>query len=185
MRGNYKGTKNMLNKLKEKFRGVYTEESLECLEHIEEYFCFEHFDSQDALDFGMLIVKESEKYDDELFVRIIRMEDDLSVFQYVGDRKNQRNIDFAMLKANTVQKTRHCSLWALVKEQVQGGVTSVFCENSNCLPVSGAFPIFVKEEMRAIVAVSGLQEGLDFQVVIDALIKYKNVEVPRFNGRLI
>ncbi len=175
----------MLQKLKQQMQGVYPADCVDELERMEEYLHFDHFDSQTALCWGNLIVKESEKYKEELAVRIIRLEDSLPIYQYIGTDKSQRNIDYAMMKANTVLKTGHCSLWALVKEQAEGGVVSVFCENSGCLPVGGAFPVFSNGRMTAVAAVSGLHNGMDHQVVIDALCRMKNIEIPAFKGRLI
>ena len=155
------------------------------LEQMERLFCFEQFDSGTALNLGNQIISEAAKYHEDLAVRIIRLEDQIPVFQYIGSGKSQRNIDFAMKKANTVLKTGHCSLWALAKELIDGGLSHVFRDDSGCLPVGGAFPIFVDGTMKAVVAVSGLHNGLDHQVVVDAVCKIKHAEVPAFSGVLV
>lgn len=175
----------MLKQLKEQLQGVYSADCVDELESMEEYLDFDHFDSRTALALGNQIVKESDKYREELTVCIIRTEDLLPIFQYIGTDKSQRNIEYARMKANTVLKTEHCSLWAMVKEQTAGGVSSVFYEDSNCLPVGGAFPVFSNHRLTAVVAVSGLHHGMDHQVVVDALCKIRKIEIPAFSGKLI
>lgn len=147
---------------------------------------FGHFSSAEALALGALIVAESRKYGEDIVVRILRQTDGIPMFQYVGDSCRQRNLEFAMMKAKTVELTAHCSLWALAQEETIGGVDAVFsADNGNdlvCLPAGGAFPIFAGGELAAIVATSGLHNGNDHRAVVDALCAYLKKKVPTFSG---
>lgn len=175
----------MLNNLKEKLTGVYTKDHLQELEQIERLLQFKHFTSNESFELGSSIVKEAIKSYDDLIVMIIREEDQLVIFQYVGEKMTQRNIDFAMKKRNTVLKSGHCSLWPLVKELVDGGQTEIFEKDADCLPVGGAFPIYVNDTMIATIAISGLHDGKDFTVFMQALAAYHKINVPQFHGKCI
>lgn len=115
----------------------------------------------------------------------LRCKDALPIFQYVGDTRSARNLNFAMAKAETVRKTGHCSLWALAQEEVIGGLTALFEESSGCLPVGGAFPIFVGSEVTAIVTTSGLHQGHDHEAVVKALCAMQSKPLPPYEGLLI
>lgn len=175
----------MLHKLRSELEGQYPPGCAKVLEEIEKSFVFEMFNSQVALSVGNLIVQISQEYKEDVIVRITRESDELTVFQYVGNSKSQRNIDFALAKRNTVLKTGHCSLWAMAQELTNGGLEDIFQENSNCLPVGGAFPIYVGKQLVATIAVSGLRDGKDHKVIEDALCSYLNKEIPVFKGKLI
>lgn len=175
----------MLDKLKAQVQGAYTSQNVEELEEMESLLRMDRFNSDDALELGTQIVREAKKYGGDLIVHIIRTKDWLPVFQYVGEGKSQRNIDFATQKGNTVTATGHCSLWALVKKMTGGDVPAVFQEDSGCLPVGGAFPIFVGGEMTAMVTTSGLHDGMDHMAVLGAVCTIKNCELPVFHGKYI
>lgn len=170
---------------KDKLEIIYTEDHLTELEEIEKKCDFPSFSSLDALNLGMMVVQESEKYREEVAIQIVRMKDRNIIFQYIASTKTQRNIEFAQGKMNTVYQTKHCSLWALVKEIVDGKVQHIFSENSTCLPVAGAFPIYVGKEIVAVIGVSGLHQGNDQRVLLDAFEKYLKIKLPCFNGELI
>lgn len=175
----------MLEQLRSRLQVMYTLEEAKEMEEMEKLFHFEHFTSKDALKLGTQIVVEAEKYGRDLIVKIIRMDDHLAMFQYVGEEKSQRNIDFAMKKAKTVEITGHCSLWALVQAFGGGDMPSIFEEDLEFLPVGGAVPILVDGKTAAIIAVSGLHEGMDHVVILEAICKIKGCEMPVFHGKYI
>ncbi|KUP25916.1 heme-binding protein [Paenibacillus sp. DMB5] len=175
----------MLEKLKNQLAGQYPMGCAQELEDTEAELEFDIFGSEIALELGSMIVNMAQKYGEDVVVQITREKDQIVIFQYLGDSRSQRNIDFAQGKRNTVLKTGHCSLWALAQELSIGGLDEVFNENSQCIPVGGAFPIYVNSELVATICVSGLREGMDHQVIIDALGNYLNKEVPEFRGKLI
>lgn len=53
------------------------------------------------------------------------------------------------------------------------------------LPVSGAFPIKVGEELVAVVGLSGLKNGDDFRVLVAGMADYLSVQAEPFTGFLI
>jgi len=175
----------MMQKLKERMVGCYPPDSVEELENMEKMLLhYTIFGEAEAIALGCRIIEESRQYGD-IFVCIHRLSDDAVILQLMGDRCTNRNLDFAMKKRNTVIKTGHCSLWAMAKEQTSGGLDELFADNSDCYAVGGAFPIFVEDKVAATVAVSGLKNGMDHQVVVNALAFLKSEEVPLFSGKLI
>lgn len=171
----------MLNELASRMQKKYTSSDLETLERIEETLSFPYFNSEVALQIGKLMIDKAKAYPEEIAIVITREEDDLIIFQYVADSKAQRNIDFAMRKRLATLTTGHMSLWPLVHRVVTGEGEL----EENALPVGGAFPVKVNGEMVATIAVSGLHEGMDFQVIIDSLKEYLQASVPNFNGPLV
>lgn len=175
----------ILIELLEKFDEKYRKENVAELLEMERTLRFDSFDSLAAFSLGEIIVQLSSKYQEGLCVSIIRESDQLVIFQYVSDSCSKRNIDFAMKKRNTVLLTGHCSLWALVQEVVDKNVAVVFEEGSECLPVGGSFPIYVGENIVATISISGLKNGQDHQIIVDAVSTYLNKQVSTFTGELI
>ena len=173
----------MLKDIREQFKGKFTLEQVNELEKMEnELLHFSQFNSEMALEIGNKIVECSKEYNEDVVVRIIRQSDDLIIFQYAGNTMKERNYSFAMGKYNTVKKTKHCSLWALAHDGVYGNLDDVYQEDSGCLPAAGAFPIFVNDEMMAIITTSGLHNGNDYEVVARALAQYENKKIPEYSG---
>ncbi len=176
----------MLAEIKERFRGKYPMGSAKELEEMEQALLYyDSFDSKEALVLGSQVIRQSEKYGEDMVVRIIRQRDHAVIFQYLGDACGQRNLDFAEAKQNTVIKTGHCSLWALVQEETVGGLDMVFSEDSECLPAGGAFPIYEKGKIVAILTTSGLHEGNDHRVVVAALCVVRRKSEPPFHGLIV
>lgn len=170
----------------ERYKGQFSAEHVSQLEALENALLhFAAFTAQDALELGTEIVRQSEQYGEDIAVRILRCKDDLPIFQYVGDTRSARNLNFAMAKADTVKHTGHCSLWALAQEEATGSLTALFEETSGCLPVGGSFPIFVGGELAAIIATSGLHHGYDHEAVVKALCATQHKPLPAYDGILI
>lgn len=107
-----------LTELLEQYNGQFSAEHVSQLEAMENTLLhFDTFTSQDALELGTEIVRQSRQYGEDIAVRIFRCKDDLPIFQYVGDTRTARNLNFAMAKTETVKKTSHCSLWALAQQE--------------------------------------------------------------------
>lgn len=171
----------MLDELASRMHKKYTNRDLETLERIEQTLSFPYFNSEVALKIGNLMIEKAKAYPEEIAIVIIREKDDLVIFQYVADSKAKRNIDFAMRKRLATLTTGHMSIWPLVHRVVTGKGEL----EENALPVGGAFPIKVNGKMVATIAVSGLHDGMDFQVIVDSLKEYLQVSIPDFNGPLI
>lgn len=167
----------------EKTKGYYKPEHLEELEKLEHQLRFQSFGSQEALALGGKILKNTEQAE-KLAIQIIRVSDKVPVFQYVGNQAKERNLSFVQGKIKTVLKTEHNSFWALVAHHV-GEITLTETENHSQLPVSGAFPIKVGEELVAVVGLSGLKNGDDFRVLVAGMADYLSVQAEPFTGFLI
>ena len=175
-----------LTELLEQYKGKFSAEHVSQLEAMENTLLhFDTFTAQDALELGTEIVRQSRQYGEDIAVRILRCKDDLPIFQYVGDTRAARNLNFAMAKADTVKKTGHCSLWALAQQEAVGGLAALFEESSGCLPVGGAFPIFVGRDLEAIITTSGLHHGHDHETVVKALCAMQQKPLPPYDGPLI
>lgn len=170
-----------LIEMKDKFQDTFKKQDLEELEAIEKILRFERFDDSDILKLGTALYNKA-KPRGPVAIRITRESDELPLFQIIMDGKSQRHLDFGEAKRQTVLKTGHCSMWALVKECVDGGLDTIFTEDSPCLTGSGGFPIYVNDELFATVFVSGLHEGQDQIVLIEALSEVLNVTVPEYHG---
>lgn len=167
----------------EKTKGYYKTEHLEELEKLEYQLRFQSFGSQEALALGEKILKNTEQAE-KLAIQIIRVSDKVPIFQYVGNQAEERNLGFVQAKIKTVLKTEHNSLWALVAHHV-GEITLTETEIHSQLPVSGAFPIKVGEELVAVVGLSGLKNGDDFRVLVAGMADYLSVQAEPFTGFLI
>lgn len=171
----------MIEDLILKQQGKYSKKDLDILELQENILQFDHFDSQDALKLATTLIDCSIKYEEGIAFNIQRTRDEGIIFQYMDDNKAQRNINFAQMKRNTVLCTKHNSLWALIKSVVDTKVEL----DEKCLPVGGAYPIFVGEEMVATIALSGLHYGNDFRVLVEAISIFLEKEIPEFTAEIL
>lgn len=174
----------MLNKILEEYKDVFSIEDIDCIEIIEKTLLyFDSFKSEDILNLGKLIVEKTKDYGD-IAIIVRRLKDNVTVFQYIGDLKSERNINFALMKEKTVLNTGHCSIWALMKYETDGEYKALI-ESGECLPVGGSFPIFINNELAFTFSVSGLHEGKDFSKVVEAFAEFENKDVPAYRGKLI
>ncbi len=164
---------------------AYNNNHLKELEEIEKYFHVDHFDNDDAFKLGKLIVEDKDNYDCGIVVVITREEDAFEVFRFVSNDKSQKNIDYATGKRNAVLKNGHCSVWTLIDGAVNGKDIKDLFMNPSIVATAGAFPIYVNEKHTYTVAVSGLHEGKDFTIVIKAMEKYLNKELPTLDAPLL
>lgn len=158
----------------------YTPRSLEVLREQEEILRFERFGSQEALRLGVTVAELAGEYDREISVRITREADQAVLFQYMMDSKGPRNETFMEGKRQAVLAAGHSSLWPYVEHKLNGSWQEMFEEGRKSLPSGGAFPIRVGEEQVATLAVSGLHEGKDHELVIRALEKALGKKAPAF-----
>ena len=175
----------MENDILKYFHFSFTQEHLDQLENIEKQLCFSHFNSHDAFELGNMVLKCAEKYQQDIIILIIREDDELPIFQYVMDSKSKKNVQYAYLKRNSVLETGHCSFWKLVHGFVQKQSVEELFKNQSSLPIGGAFPIYVENKHIATLAVSGLHDGLDHELIIKSLCQYLNREVCKFTGQLL
>ncbi|MBQ2657665.1 MAG: Gfo/Idh/MocA family oxidoreductase [Erysipelotrichaceae bacterium] len=159
----------LLDAIKKQFTS-YGEEDLKVLEQQERDLSLDGFSSQIAYEIGTVIKETALEYDLPVGIRITREMDGLAVFQYMMDAKKESNINYMEGKRASVKETGHSSAWAYVKSKADPG----FAAKEGCLLSGGAFPFYVDGQLEAIVAVSGLHEGKDHELIVRSLERYLN-----------
>lgn len=173
-------------KIRQKYEGQFHFEDVRQIEQMEkDLLHLSKFTSEDAIALGLKILALSKVYEEDMFIQIERVSDHLTIFQYAGEQMKQRNLEFALMKHNTVVNTGHCSLWALAKGCNGETLSVVFDAYSNCFPTGGAFPIYVKGQLIAIVTSSGLHHGGDHKVIVQALSDFQNKTIPVYSGMIV
>lgn len=150
----------------------YDADDLLVLEDQERALGFEQFTAADALKLGNLLIALDGRYDLPVAVRIVSEKDGSVLFQHIMDGKTEKNIRYAELKRQAVLRTGHSSAWATIKHQIDA---DAFADQQGYILSGGAFPIKVDGELAATVAVSGLHEGKDHELVINALSGFLKV----------
>lgn len=173
-------------KIRQKYAGQFDFEDVTQIEQMEqELLHLSKFTSEDAIALGLRILALSKAYEEDMFIQIERVPDHLTIFQYAGEQIKQRNLEFAVMKYNTVATTGHCSLWALAKGCNGEALSAVFDAHSQCFPTGGAFPIYVKGQVIAIVTSSGLHHGGDHKVIVQALSDFQDKAIPAYSGLIV
>jgi uncharacterized protein (UPF0303 family) len=96
-----------------------------------------------------------------------------------------REANFAAGKRNAVLASGHSSLLTLA-EACEGNIPDALLkEDEVIIPVGGAFPVFVDGVHAATIAVSGLHEGKDHEIIVRALAEYLNIDLPAYKGYLV
>ena len=130
------------------------------------------FGAAEALDLGVAAARLAGDYDEAYTVTITREEDEAVAFQWLGGGKRA-----AALAAG------HASPWAQLEAIASGNaLDEVWAHVPEVCPACGAFPIRVGDEWVATIAVSGLHEGLDHEVIVRALEQVLGTTVPRFSA---
>lgn len=166
-------------------RGKFTGADIEALKKQEELLQFESFGSTDALALGMCILRLKIEYPEQIAIFVTRESDQMMIFQYLMDGKKQRNLDFAAGKRNALLTTGHSSLLTLAEACTGTVPEALLAEDKDIIPVGGAFPIYVNGVHTATIAVSGLHEGKDHEIIVRALAEYLDVELPEYKGHLV
>ena len=115
-------------------------------------------------------------------VTITRERDGVRMFQWVSDDKDERNLLFADGKRHSALKAGHAGPWAQIEAAIEGDLAAVWANVPNEVPACGAFPIRVGDEWVATIAVSGLDAGLDHEVILRALVRTLGVTAPRWDA---
>ncbi len=174
-----------VNMIIEKNRGKFSRKDIQILRQQEKLIRFGSFGSVDAMAIGVILARLCAEYPEQLAVVITRESDQTVIYQYVMDEKKQRNLNFASAKRNAVLATGHSSLLALA-EACEGNIPDAMLkEDEEIIPVGGAFPIFVKGVHTATIAVSGLHQGKDHEIIVRALEEYLDIDLPVYKGYLV
>lgn len=141
------------------------------------------FGAKEALELGTAASQLADEYDETYTVTITREEDEAVAFQWLGEGKGARNLMFAAGKRAAALEAGHASPWAQLDAIASGNpLEAVWARVPQIVPSCGAFPIRVGNEWVATIAVSGLHEGLDHEVIVSALEKVLGKSVPRFDS---
>lgn len=168
----------------EKNRGKFSRKDIQLLEKQENLIRFDSFGSVDAMALGIILARRCSEYPEQLAVVITRESDQTVIFQFVMDEKKQRNLNFAAAKRNAVLATGHSSLLTLA-EACEGTIPEALLKEEEIMPVGGAFPIRVNDIHTATIAVSGLHNGKDHEIIIRALEEYLDIDLPVYKGYLV
>ena len=166
-------------------RVEYTPECLDALREQEEILRFERFGAVEALSLGNIIAELALEYDRGVSAAIIREADSLTLFAYSMDDKAPRNFTFIDGKRKTAVACGHCSLWAYVEHELNGAWEKLFNQSPPYILSGGAFPIRVQDAWTATLAVSGLHNGKDHELVVRALSRMLGRTVPDFPGVMV
>ena len=156
--------------------------ALEVLAQQEQELCFsERFGSVEALELGTAAARLAPEYSEGYSVTITRESDGAVIFQWITDDKGARNLTFAAGKRAAALKAGHASPWLQLQATANGEPPEKpWAKAPDVVPACGAFPLRVGSEWVATIAVSGLHEGLDHEVIIRALEQVLGKTVPRF-----
>lgn len=131
----------------------------------------ERFGASEALELGCAVAELSVRYDRGLAVRIYRESDGGVIFQWMMDDKAERNLAFIDGKRLSAKACGHASLLAGIERERCECTGKMYEDVPGGCADGGAFPIRLAStgEWAATVAVSGLHDGGDHIVVVDAI----------------
>lgn len=138
------------------------------------------FGAREALELGNAVAGLADDYDLGYVVRITREADGYELFGWGADGKKPANYDYADGKRRAALRLGHCSLWGWTEATLAGVDGSQLFSHAD-MPVAGAFPIRVGNDWVATLAVSGLHEGLDHELLVRGLEQVLKVKVPAFS----
>ncbi|MDO4796504.1 MAG: heme-binding protein [Coriobacteriales bacterium] len=144
---------------------------------------YESFDAVRALELGTIAARLAPEYDETYTVTITRESDAATWFQWLADDKGERNLMFAAGKRNATVAAGHASPWPQLEVLANGrSLDEVWAKVPDEVASCGAFPIRVGDEWVATLAVSGLHNGLDHEVVLRSLEQALGKKAPRWDA---
>ena len=131
------------------------DELMKVLDMQEDILQFTHFTNADAWELGTMILMEARRRGAQVGIMIRRSNGEV-VFQYCDNGITPHNVELMRRKSNSVRLTEYAML-------------------------GGGFPICVEEVgVVATVAVSGMGQVSDHDVIVKCISKYLHIdEVPR------
>lgn len=145
---------------------------LQACERQESLYQFERFTREDALELGLKLNENAQKYPEGVAIDITI--NGLSVFHYIPEGANAHNVAWLKRKINTVTRFEMSSLRVMAKFEVHG----LNCENEKIDPDiialgGGGFPLSLRGTgVVGVIAVSGLPHMDDHQLIVDTLAEY-------------
>ena len=141
----------------------------------------QRFGATETLELGIAAARLAPEFGETYTVTITREEDGAIAFQWLGEGKGARNLEFAAGKRTAALVSGHASPWTQLQAIASDKpLDEVWAHVPEVCPACGAFPIRVRDEWVATIAVSGLHEGLDHEVIVRVLEQVLETTVPRF-----
>ena len=141
----------------------------------------QRFGASEALELGNAAAAMVGEFPSGYSVTITREADGVRMFQWVADDKGERNLLFADGKRRSALLAGHAGPWAQLEAAVAGDLSEVWAKVPDEVPACGAFPVRAGDEWVATIAVSGLHDGLDHEVIVRALESVLGVAVARWD----
>ena len=158
---------------------VVTPTALEALEEQERTLRYaDRFGAYEALELVGAIASLAPEYDRGVTAVVTRESDGMTLCSWSMDDKAPRNFGFAEGKRQAAVASGHASVWGYVDHAITNPDTELFGSDTVGMPVAGAFPIRVGDELVATACVSGLHEGRDHELIVRALQKVLGVQAP-------
>ena len=156
---------------------------LEVLREQERVLRYDEFGAREALVLGSVAAGLAPEYAEGYVVTITREADEEVCFQWLADGKGARNLMFAAGKRAAALRSGHASPWRQLEAVAAGqSLDEVWAEAPQVVCSCGAFPIRIGNDWVATIAVSGLHEGLDHEVILRSLEQVLGRVVPRFEA---
>lgn len=163
----------------------WTEETVKLLNQQEKDLRFKEISDEDIQNIGKLLIMNQVNYERNAAIRIYDEVNNRVVFEYLPEDKSQRNFDFMEGKRNVSKYTKHSSLYAVVKNVVFDVYQEIMNDFPTYCPSGGSFPIIVNDVWKYTVLTSGLHEGEDHELIVNALYDYKHIPIPKFPYHMI
>ncbi|MFI3208999.1 MAG: heme-degrading domain-containing protein [Eubacteriales bacterium] len=148
-------------------------ERLRIYEDQEETLQFTSFNNDDAWELGVTMVELARKQESNVAIEIIV--NGYQVFRYGFPGTNNNNDWWLKCKNNTVDNLHMSSIHAgAILEDEQMTIEERFrLDNENHATCGGSFPLIIKGTgVIGTIAVSGLPDYLDHQLIIDGVTEY-------------
>ena len=161
---------------------IEAREAIRCLLEQERILAFDRpFTSADALALGSYAASLRSDYTEGYCVEIWREADGADLFRWLADDKADRNYVFCAGKRRSALASGHASPYEQLDALAQGrSLDDVWAKVPQSVASCGAFPIRAEGAWVATIAVSGLHEGLDHEVVLRTLEHATGRRAPRF-----
>ena len=156
--------------------------AMEVLLEQERMLRYGRFGADEAFELGRIARSLVPAFASGYSVTITRERDGVCMFQWVADDKDERNLLFAEGKRRSALEAGHAGPWAQLEAALSGTLAGVWDKVPDKVPACGAFPIRVGDEWVATIAVSGLDAGLDHEVILRALERALGVAAPRWEA---
>ena len=149
------------------------DEELKMLELLEKNLQFIEFTSETALKIGMILIENAKNQGKRITIDISRNCHQL--FHYAFQGTSPDNDQWLIRKSRVVNRFNRSSMFICTRlKSLNKTIEEIYCVSSlDYAPYGGAFPIIVKNVgVVGVIAVSGLTQEEDHQIVVDSIKEY-------------